>query len=105
MASPIVCQQRRHRDTGLREVQNRKGFAGLGRKETGNVIMNQYEKQVAADRVHHQERLDWLSGDSPKWACGKLLTQVEICNLKRDSERCLADPTGMHGYNSAEKVD
>lgn len=47
------------------------------------------EKQLAADRAHHMERIAWLSGESPRWACGALVAPSEALRLLTQSRECL----------------
>lgn len=55
-----------------------------------------------ADLANHRERLEWLSGESPRWACGELVdtyTSKVLLNQSRSyirahSERAAAQKGG-----------
>ena len=53
-----------------------------------------------ADRVRHTERLEWLSGDNPAWACGTPVQNSDIFNLSRDSRNWL----GENAYRFASQA-
>lgn len=62
-----------------------------------------HQEQVRKDREHHAERLAWLSESRPLYADGTPVAAIDAINWKAESERCLADATGMHGLNSAHE--
>lgn len=64
--------------------------------------MTHFEQQKAADRAHHQERVEWLEGDSPTWSDGTPVSKHDQKSMLDSSRQCLADESGMLGYNSAD---
>jgi chorismate synthase len=60
-----------------------------------------FQAQVAADRKHHQDRVEWLTGPRPAYADGVPVRKFDVRNMLSESRACLADTTGMLGHNSA----
>lgn len=63
--------------------------------------MTAFEIQVAADRKHHAERIDWLTAPNPTWSCGTPVNKSDIESMLRVSRECLSDSSGMVGLNSS----
>ena len=59
-----------------------------------------FESQKARDRKHHEDRIAWLSDPEARWACGARMEPGLKHNMLQSSIECLADPTGMRGYNT-----
>jgi len=64
-----------------------------------------FQKQVAADRTHHAERIEWLTEDCPRYADGVAVNRHEVASMLRESLACLADMSGMRGFNSVAICD
>jgi hypothetical protein len=61
----------------------------------------QFLAQVAADRRHHEDRIQWLTQENPCWGDGSPVSASDVRQLLRQSRECLADRSGMTGFNSA----
>lgn len=59
-----------------------------------------HEAQKARDRKHHEERVAWLSVELPVYADGAPVAGLHVMNWLKASRACLADTTGMTGYNT-----
>lgn len=64
-----------------------------------------YEAQKARDKKHHTERLAWISTERPLYADGTPVAALDVINWRKDSAACLADPTGVTGYNTGPQED
>lgn len=60
-----------------------------------------HQEQVARDIAHHQNRVKWLEGDSPKWACGTSVSKGERFRMLEASKLILQNP--MLGYNTGSQ--
>lgn len=59
-----------------------------------------YQKQLAKDIQHHADRIKWLEGPDPRWACGTKVCMHDKINLLRVSKEVMEKP--WLGYNSAQ---
>ena len=59
-----------------------------------------FEAQKERDRKHHADRLAWLSAERPPYGDGTPVAAVDVMNGREVSAACLADPSGMRGYNT-----
>ena len=59
--------------------------------------------QIEAERKHHEERIAWLTDPNPKYACGTPVNKHDVASMLQASRECLADKTGMIGFNSSHE--
>lgn len=62
-----------------------------------------YEAQCRRDKQHHEERLEWLTEETPKYADGVPVDKIDVINWKAQSELCLAKP--YIAYNTGPTED
>jgi hypothetical protein len=76
-------------------------------KPKGSIMSanNIAERQRQADKLHHEERIAWLSDERPKYADGSPVPEHEILMLLSGSKECLRliNDHGMY-TNSANRV-
>jgi hypothetical protein len=63
--------------------------------------LDHFLAQVAADRRHHEDRIQWLTQENPCWADGSPVSASDVRHMLKQSRECLADKSGMAGFNSA----
>ena len=51
-----------------------------------NAAKKYYLRNLARDRIRHKERIEWLSGSNPKWACGEAVSSYDQSSLLRRSQ-------------------
>lgn len=54
-----------------------------------NEAQERNERQRKADMAHHEGRLDWLSCDSPRYACGALVAPSDAAQMLKASREAL----------------
>lgn len=51
-------------------------------------------EREAADLVNHRERVSWLEGEAPEWACGTLVDAYTRKEMLKQSRTAIAKAEG-----------